>query len=107
PCDSKEWTNTIEEDAMNIKNTVLVISLAVAIFSTTYLLKSGCHGPGQNPESPAVSVTPISDPEQLRKLPVLPNNEKPVSSIPVPNPAQRPGHVVGGAVVGRVAGNTF
>lgn len=92
---------------MNLKNTVLIVSLAVAIFSTTYLLKSGCHGPGPQPGAPAVSVTPITDPGMLANLPPLPNHENPVSSIPVPLPTPKPGHVIQPAVVVSDAGNTF
>jgi hypothetical protein len=92
---------------MNLKNAVLIVSLAVAIFSTTYLLKSGCRGPGPQPGAPAVSVTPITDPETLSNLPPLPNHEKPVSAIPVPVPTPKPGHIIQPAVVMSDAGNTF
>lgn len=96
---------------MNLKNTVLFIALAVAIFSTSYLLKSGCRpgpvGAHGVPVVPSAAVTPITDPGELAKLPQLPNHERPVSAIPVPTSKPDLGMTTQTAVVVSSAGNTY
>lgn len=92
---------------MNLKNTILVIALAVAVFSTSYLLKSGCRAPGPEPSGPPVSVTPTTDPQTLATIPGLPNNDKPVSAIKVQAPIPKPGMKVETYVVAGASGNTY
>ena len=92
---------------MSLKNKVLVVSIVVAVFSTTYLIKSWKHKKQDDPAAPAVAVTPITDQKLLDELPPLPNNEKPVLAIPVDVPEPKPGHVIKPAVVVSSAGNTF
>lgn len=79
--------------------------LAILIFT-----KFGCN-PIKPPSPPQgntpVAVTPTTDPAVLHSLPALPNNEHPVSVIPVPTPKPNPGVITTPNVVVSDQGNTF
>lgn len=95
---------------MSIKG-YLWVGLICAVFSAfmaLFLLRS-CNPdkPPVGPDNPVISVTPVTDPIKLEKLPELPNKEKPVYAIPVPTPKPVLGKKVTPNVVVSDKGNTF
>lgn len=85
-----------------------VIAVLAAVIAFLFFLRGCNHNkPPVVINNPTISVTPVVDPSELEKLPELPNNEKPVSSIPVPTPVPVVGKIVIPSVVVSDKGNTF
>lgn len=95
---------------MTLNNKILVVAVGVAVLSTSLLLRDCSKpDPGKPGEDllPVASTTPVTAPEELAKLPALPNNDKPVAAVKVPAPDPKPGMKVDSYVVAGASGNTY
>lgn len=92
---------------MKFKTAVIIVLAFVLSIITLQAFKGCNHKDPINIADPVVSVTPIVDKVALDKLPELPNNEKPVTAVPVKVPDKKPGVIIEPAVVVSSAGNTY
>ncbi len=92
---------------MKIKWCVLVALLIIAFISFSIWLRS-CTQPDPVIQSmPVVSVTPVTNPEELKKLPTLPNNDKPIAAVKIPAQSAGLGMKNETYVVSGASGNTY